>query len=440
MAHALGVARSDLLLRHMQDDAPRAFVALVDRRATHEPVAHILGEQEFFGLPFRVTPDTLIPRGDSEVLVEAALAARPDARRVLDCGTGSGALLLAVLANLPAAEGVGVDRSPEALAVAADNAQRLGLGGRAQMLLADWDKPGWQSHFGPRFDLVLANLDYARWPRWAKGVENLRFVGRWLHQFNPQSRARRNVKHHYDLDGRLYELFLDSDRQYSCAYFEQESMSLDDAQTAKKRHLAAKLNLRDGMKVLDIGSGCGRIATAFTRYLQPGGTYTGVDVWDEGVRWCTDHITQNHPDFTFRLVPASNNYYYAADSGEPNQFDLSYLPSGGFDGIFALSVFTHLRLVDARQYFALIHRLLDRELVKQADLILAMSRGHVSRAERLGGEGRVHLLGEYAGLGGDELEIRDPYGGDVEGYRATLKQLEQLLIAARDRLLAERSP
>jgi protein-tyrosine-phosphatase len=85
-------------------------------------------------------------------------------------------------------------------------------------------------------------------------------------------------------------------------------------------------------------------------------------------------------------------------------------------------------------------RLLDRELVKQADLILAMSRGHVSRAERLGGEGRVHLLGEYAGLGGDELEIRDPYGGDVEGYRATLKQLEQLLIAARDRLLAERSP
>ena len=84
-------------------------------------------------------------------------------------------------------------------------------------------------------------------------------------------------------------------------------------------------------------------------------------------------------------------------------------------------------------------RLLDRELVKEADLILAMSRGHVTRTERLGGEGKVHLLGEYAGLGGDELEIRDPYGGDVEGYRATLEQLERLLLPARDRLLAERS-
>lgn len=83
-------------------------------------------------------------------------------------------------------------------------------------------------------------------------------------------------------------------------------------------------------------------------------------------------------------------------------------------------------------------RLLDREMVRQADLILAMSRGHVSRVERLGGEGKVHLLGEYAGHGSEGLEIRDPYGGDVEGYRATLEQLEQLLVPARDRLLAER--
>ena len=82
----------------------------------------------------------------------------------------------------------------------------------------------------------------------------------WLRQFNPQPRARRNVEHHYDLDSGLYELFLDSDRQYSCAYFEQEGMSLEEAQAAKKRHLAAKLNLRDGMKVLDIGSGWGGLA------------------------------------------------------------------------------------------------------------------------------------------------------------------------------------
>ena len=78
-------------------------------------------------------------------------------------------------------------------------------------------------------ELLLSNLDYAHWPRWARSVETFRFTGRWLRQFNPRPRARRNVEHHYDLDSGLYELFLDSDRQYSCAYFEQESMSLEEA-------------------------------------------------------------------------------------------------------------------------------------------------------------------------------------------------------------------
>ena len=82
-------------------------------------------------------------------------------------------------------------------------------------------------------------------------------------------------------------------------------------------------------------------------------------------------------------------------------------------------------------------RLLDREVVAEADLILAMSKGHVSRVERLGGEGKVHLLGAYANASGEDSEIRDPYGGDVEGYRQTLLQLERLLLPARERLLAE---
>ncbi|MET0587771.1 MAG: peptide chain release factor N(5)-glutamine methyltransferase [Novosphingobium sp.] len=160
MAHALGVGRSELLLRHMGGAVPDGFAPLLERRLNHEPVAYILGEQEFFGLSFRVSPAVLIPRGDSEVLVEAALAARPASARVLDCGTGSGALLLAVLANLPAAEGVGIDRSPEALTVAADNAGRLGLADRVRMLLADWDNPGWQDDLGGPFDLILANPPY----------------------------------------------------------------------------------------------------------------------------------------------------------------------------------------------------------------------------------------------------------------------------------------
>lgn len=160
LAHALGVTRSELLLRHMRDPAPAGFAALVDRRLGHEPVAYILGEQEFFGLPFRVSPAVLIPRGDSEVLVEAALAARPGAARVLDCGTGSGALLLAVLHGLPQASGVGIDRSAAALAVAADNARRLGLAERAAMTLADWHCAGWADGLAGPFDLVLANPPY----------------------------------------------------------------------------------------------------------------------------------------------------------------------------------------------------------------------------------------------------------------------------------------
>ncbi|HMO68220.1 MAG TPA: HemK/PrmC family methyltransferase, partial [Novosphingobium sp.] len=160
MAHALGVSRSDLLLRHMADPAPAPFAALVDRRLGHEPVAYITGAQEFFGLPLRVTPDVLIPRGDSEVLVERALAARPDALRVLDCGTGSGALLLAVLANLPGARGAGIDRSPAALEIAPATAKALGLADRAAMVRADWDQPGWAEGLGGPFDLILANPPY----------------------------------------------------------------------------------------------------------------------------------------------------------------------------------------------------------------------------------------------------------------------------------------
>ena len=160
MAHALGVTRSELLLRHMANAPPPTFASLLARRQSHEPVAYIIGTQPFFGLDFIVTPDVLIPRGDSEVLVETALKARSDARRVLDCGTGSGALLLAVLEGLPEAQGVGIDRSLAALAVAAANAARLGLTSRARMLHADWDKAGWSRDLGGPFDLILANPPY----------------------------------------------------------------------------------------------------------------------------------------------------------------------------------------------------------------------------------------------------------------------------------------
>jgi release factor glutamine methyltransferase len=161
MAHALGVTRSELILRHMRDAAPGTFTALVERRRAHEPVAYITGHQEFWGLDLAVSPAVLIPRGDTETLIAAAverLQGRPPTR-VIDLGTGSGALLLAALSRWPDAQGIGTDRSDAALAVARANAERLGLGVRARMITADWTQSRWACGLG-RFDLVLANPPY----------------------------------------------------------------------------------------------------------------------------------------------------------------------------------------------------------------------------------------------------------------------------------------
>lgn len=159
MAHALGVSRSAMLLGRMRDPAPGAFAAMLDRRLAHEPVAHILGQTEFYGRSFIVTPDVLIPRADSEATLLAALEAGPTPDRILDCGTGSGCLLLSLLAERTNALGVGIDRSEAALAVAARNADALGLRDRAELRAADWTQPGWADDLGT-FDLVIANPPY----------------------------------------------------------------------------------------------------------------------------------------------------------------------------------------------------------------------------------------------------------------------------------------
>jgi cyclopropane-fatty-acyl-phospholipid synthase len=121
-------------------------------------------------------------------------------------------------------------------------------------------------------------------PHWARLQGLLRFLNRRLQQFNPRRRARNNVAHHYDLDGRLYSLFLDADRQYSCGYFKSPEQSLDDAQIAKKRHLAAKLLLgRDrherDLRVLDIGCGWGGLGLYLAEIA--GTDVTGVTLSQE---------------------------------------------------------------------------------------------------------------------------------------------------------------
>ena len=131
-------------------------------RAAREPLALIVGWREFWSLRFRVSPATLIPRPDSETLVEAALAARPDSAtplRVLDLGTGTGCLLLAFLSERPRAFGIGIDRSIDAVRLARRNARDLGLADRATFLAGDW-----AGAVEARFDLVLGNPPYIPTP------------------------------------------------------------------------------------------------------------------------------------------------------------------------------------------------------------------------------------------------------------------------------------
>lgn len=134
------------------------FQAVIERRTRREPVARILGEKEFWSLPFQISPDTLIPRPDSEILVETAvriLHGRKLGGNVLDLGTGSGCLLLAVLSECPQAKGLGIDISPGAVAMATSNAQRLGLAGQANFQVGDWDRG-----LDAGFDAIVCNPPY----------------------------------------------------------------------------------------------------------------------------------------------------------------------------------------------------------------------------------------------------------------------------------------
>lgn len=159
LATAMSVDQSALLREPRAPVPPEAatrFGAMLRRRLAREPMAFILGHQGFWTLDLEVSPDTLIPRPDSEAIVEAALASfsRPG-ERVLDLGTGTGCLLLAVLSEWPGAFGVGVDLSPGAAALAARNAARNGLSGRAAFLAGNW-----AAALKGRFDLVLSNPPY----------------------------------------------------------------------------------------------------------------------------------------------------------------------------------------------------------------------------------------------------------------------------------------
>lgn len=153
LAAAHGTNAAGLMARDEVD--PALYEPLVARRAAREPLAYITGHKEFWGLDFAVSPATLIPRPDTETLVEAVLESGLKPRLVLDLGTGTGCLLLAVLHEFPAAFGVGVDINPDAAALARRNARTLGLGARAAFLAGSW-----ADALAQQFDLVLSNPPY----------------------------------------------------------------------------------------------------------------------------------------------------------------------------------------------------------------------------------------------------------------------------------------
>jgi cyclopropane-fatty-acyl-phospholipid synthase len=199
-------------------------------------------------------------------------------------------------------------------------------------------------------DVLAVALDQPEMlPRWAKLQWWLRYLVRHAQQFNPRGRSKNNVERHYDLDGRLYSLFLDADKQYSCAYFERPDATLDDAQLAKKRHLAAKLLIERGHRVLDIGSGWGGLGL----YLAE---MTGADV--TGVTLSNEQLQISNARASEKNLTASARFLLE---------DYRDIP-GPFDRIVSVGMFEH---VGVDHYYTFFKRC--AELLTQDGVIVLHS-------------------------------------------------------------------
>lgn len=163
LGKALGINALDIILepsRVIGDSEAAIFQDFLTRRIAREPISQILGKKDFWRFTFKVTRDCLTPRPDSETLIEAALKAisdKNDALQILDLGTGSGCLLLSLMSELPNSSGVGIDISDKALAVAKENARRLGFLDKCEFILSDWAE---RLQPSAKFDIILCNPPY----------------------------------------------------------------------------------------------------------------------------------------------------------------------------------------------------------------------------------------------------------------------------------------
>ena len=187
--------------------------------------------------------------------------------------------------------------------------------------------------------LLARNTQQQPAPKWTAGFDAARFFMRRIVQFNPIARARRNVARHYDIDGDIYDLFLDRDRQYSCAYFTNGTMGLEEAQLAKKRHLAAKLALAPDQRVLDIGSGWGGLGIYLAKTV--GADVTGVTLSREQLNISNERAAREGLQRSVR-------------------FELrDYRTVGGrFDGVVSVGMFEHVGVNHYTTYFRKIRQLL----------------------------------------------------------------------------------
>jgi cyclopropane-fatty-acyl-phospholipid synthase len=191
-------------------------------------------------------------------------------------------------------------------------------------------------------EVLLQDLDPNEWPTWTRITSQLRFLTRRIRQYNPAPRAKKNVAHHYDIDGSIYDLFLDPDRQYSCAYFEDKGMSLQAAQAAKKRHLAAKLALKPGQKVLDIGSGWGGLGLYLAQIAQV--DVTGITLSEEQLKVSRDRARN------LGLTRAA--HFELCDYRQLE---------GRFDRIVSVGMFEHVGITHYRAFFRQLRRLLTED-------------------------------------------------------------------------------
>ncbi len=189
-------------------------------------------------------------------------------------------------------------------------------------------------------ELGASNLADVQELPWVKALEKARVAFRSLHQRNDRNRAKGNIAHHYDHDARLYDLFLDSDRQYSCAYFERPGQSLDDAQKAKTRHIAAKLLLNDGASVLDIGCGFGGMALYLAGVA--GAQVTGVTLSEKQFAVASERSRQC--EFADRLDFRLQDYRDVR---------------GTFDRIVSVGMFEHVGARGYDEYFQTVRRQLE---------------------------------------------------------------------------------